>query len=160
MDWLIYYLVGNVVTNYWYDVQCKVFGFIQIKKHKGIVCSVIIRAHAILDANILICPNGDITYLGSMNNKPNMWTIYSLESKWAQCDYPIAWEDMIYKHIMKVSKMLHPDIKDGVIVREARILHCVDCYTPMSKCYSTLSHGASHGDHTEQLAIVVNDNTK
>jgi hypothetical protein len=32
MDWIIYHLVGDVLTHYWYDVQYKVFGCIKNKK--------------------------------------------------------------------------------------------------------------------------------
>ena len=32
MDWLIYHLTGDVLTHYWYSVQCKAFGFIRNKK--------------------------------------------------------------------------------------------------------------------------------
>jgi hypothetical protein len=41
MDWLIYHLVGDVLTHYWYDMQCKLFGCIRNKKQEGIVASVI-----------------------------------------------------------------------------------------------------------------------
>ena len=29
MDWLVYHLVGDVLTHYWYGVQCKAFGFVK-----------------------------------------------------------------------------------------------------------------------------------
>ena len=38
MDWLIYHLTGDVVTHYWYGVQCKAFGFVRNKRHEGIIC--------------------------------------------------------------------------------------------------------------------------
>ena len=56
--------------------------------------------------------------------------------EWSQCDCPVAREGMICKHTMKVFKMLHPDIQDGLIVRQASTLHGVDRGTPMSQCYS------------------------
>ena len=42
MDWLIYHLTGEVVTHYWYGVQCKAFGFIRNRNQEGIVTSAII----------------------------------------------------------------------------------------------------------------------
>ncbi len=53
MDWLIYHLIGEVLTHYWYGVQCKVFGYIQNRKHEEIVASAIIRTSTILVTNFL-----------------------------------------------------------------------------------------------------------
>lgn len=39
MDWLIYHLTCDVLTHYWYIIQCKAFGFIRDKKQEGIVVS-------------------------------------------------------------------------------------------------------------------------
>ena len=136
MDWLIYHLTGDVLTHYWYGVQCKAFGFVRNKQHEGIVCSAIIRASIIPDTNVLICMDEDVAYVGSVNNRPKVWTIHSPDSEWGQCDCPVAREGMICKHTMKVFKMLHPDMHDGVIVREAGTMHGVDRATPMSPCYS------------------------
>ena len=136
MDWLIYHLTGDVLTHYWYGVQCKAFGFVRNKQHEGIVCSAIIRASSIPDTNVLICLDEDVAYVGSVNNRPKVWTIYKPDSEWAQCDCPVAREGMLCKHTVKVFKMLHPDIKDGLIVREAGTMHGVDRATPMSQCYS------------------------
>ena len=141
MDWLIYHLIGDVLTHYWYGVQCKAFGFVRNKQHEGIVCSAIIRASTIPDTNVLICMDEDVAYVGSVNNRPKVWTIHSPDSEWAQCDCPVAQQGMICKHTMKVFKMLHPDIHDGVIVREAGTMHGVDRATPMSQCYSKARRG-------------------
>jgi hypothetical protein len=136
MDWLIYHLTGDVITHYWYGVQCKSFGFVRNKHHEGIVCSAIVRASTIPDTNVTICKDEDKAYVYSVNHKPKRWTIHSPDSEWAQCDCPIAREGMICKHTMKVFKMLHPNIADGVIFRHAGTLHGVDRATPMSQCYS------------------------
>ena len=53
MDWLIYHLTGEVLTHYWYGVQCKAFGYIQNRKHEEIVASAIIRTSTILVTNFL-----------------------------------------------------------------------------------------------------------
>lgn len=146
MDWLVYHLTGDVLTHYWYGVQCKAFGFVRNKKHEGIVCSAIIRASAIPDTNVLICMDEDVAYVGSVNNRPKVWTIHSPDSEWAQCDCPVAREGMICKHTIKVFKMLHPDVQDGVIVREAGTMHGVDRATPMSQCHSKARReGLTHG---------------
>ena len=123
MDWLIYHLTGEVVTHYWYGVQCKAFGFIRNRNQEGIVASAIIRADAIPDSNVLICIDDDVAYVGSVNNRPKIWTIHSPNSEWAQCDCPIVAQGMICKHTMKVFKMLHPELEDGTIVRHAGTEH-------------------------------------
>ena len=132
MDWLIYHLMGDVLTHYWYGVQCKAFGFIRNIKQEGIVVTTIIRANAIPNTNVLICPDEDVAYVGSINNRP----IHSSDFEWAQCDCPIAKEGMICKHTMKVFKMLHPDVEDGVIFREAGTKHGIDRATPLSQCFT------------------------
>ena len=158
MDWLIYHLVGDVLTHYWYGVQCKAFGFVRNKKHEGIICFAIIRASTIPDTNVLICMEEDKAYVGSVNNSPKVWTIHSLDSEWAQCDCPIALQGMMCKHTVKVFKMLHPDILDNVIVREAGTLHGVQRATPMAQCYSALSHVQRRDEHHTQPASVININ--
>ena len=144
MDWLVYHLTGDVITHYWYGVQCKAFGFVRNRQHEGIVCSAIIRAASIPDCNVLICMDENVAYVASVNNRPKIWTIHSPDSEWAQCDCPVAQEGMICKHTMKVFKMLHPDIMDGVIVREAGTMHGVNRATPMSQCYSKQRHALQH----------------
>ena len=136
MDWLIYHLMGDVLTHYWYGVQCKAFGFIRNTKQEGIVVTAIIRANAIPDTNVLICMDEDVAYVASINNRPKVWTIHSPDSEWAQCDCPIAKEGMICKHTVKVFKMLHPDVQDGVTFREAGTKHGIDRVTTMSQCFA------------------------
>ena len=63
MDWLIYHQMENVVTYYWYGVQCKVFGFIRNTKHESIDVTTIIRANAISDTHVLICADEDVAYV-------------------------------------------------------------------------------------------------
>ncbi len=43
LDWLIFYLVGYVLTHYCYDVQCKLFGYVRNKKQESIIASVVLR---------------------------------------------------------------------------------------------------------------------
>ena len=144
MDWLIYHLMGDVLTYYWYNVQCKAFGFIRNTKQEGIVVTAIIRAKAIPDTNVLICLDDDVAYVGSINNRPKVWTIHSLDFEWAQCDCSIAREGMICKHTVKVFKMLHPDVEDGVIFREAGTKYGIDRETLLSRCFSKPAEEPPH----------------
>ena len=139
MDWLIYHLTGNVLTHYWYNVQCKAFGFIRNKKQEGIVASAIIRANDIPNTNVLICEDEDVAYVGFVNNRPKVWTMKCPNSEWAQCDCPVANEGMICKHTIKVFDMLHPGIVDGAIVREGGTRYGTQRGTPIKHCYARLS---------------------
>ena len=156
MDWLIFHLTGDVITHYWYGVQCKAFGFVRNKHHEGLVCSAIIRASAIPDTNVRISMDENIAYVKSVNNRPKIWKVHSPDSEWAQCDCPVAQEGMICKHTVKVFKMLHPDIKDGVIVREAGTRHGVDRITPMAQCYSKVPHTMLHEGHSQASSNIFN----
>lgn len=98
--------------------------------------------------------DGDIAYVGLVNNRHKVWTMYSSCLEWAQCGCPIACENMICKHTMKVFKMLHLNIKYGVIVKEAGTLHGVDRTTPMSQCYTRPS---PHEGQPIQLPDINND---
>ena len=139
MDWLIYHLTCDVLTHYWYSVQCKAFRFIRNKKQEGIVASAIIRANDIPDTNVLICMDEDVAYVGSVNNRPKVWTIKCPDSEWTQCNCPVAMEGMICKHTVKVFKLLHPGVDDGIIVRKAGTKHGTNRSTPMAHAYSRMS---------------------
>jgi hypothetical protein len=54
MDWFIYHLVNDVLTHYWYGVQCKIFGYIRNKKFEGIVINAMFRARDIPSTNVLL----------------------------------------------------------------------------------------------------------
>ena len=144
MDWLIYHLTGDVVTHYWYNIQCKAFGFVRNMKRECIVVSTIIRANEILDSNVLICMDEGVAYVASVNSRPKVWTIHSPDSEWAQCNCPIAKEGMICKHTVKVFKMLHPHVDDGTMVLKAGTKHGVDRATPMSQSFMSLSQPSTH----------------
>jgi hypothetical protein len=55
IDWLIYHLVGDIITHYSYGVQCKSYRFV----HKICIISLAkFCAHVIFDTNIFICWGG------------------------------------------------------------------------------------------------------
>ncbi len=64
-------------------------------------------------------------FVASMNHRPKMWTIHVPNLKWPQCDCPHAQKRIIYKHIMKMFKVLHLDVHDGAIVRDVGTYHGV-----------------------------------
>jgi hypothetical protein len=81
------------------------------------VASVVLRIRDIPDCNVSIHPdNEDITFVASMNHRPKLWTIHAPNLEWPQCDCPHAQQGIIYKHIMKMFKVLHLDVHDGAIV--------------------------------------------
>jgi hypothetical protein len=58
MDWLIYQLTRDVLTHYWYAVQCKLYGFVANKKAERAVASAILRARGIPDHLVCLFPGG------------------------------------------------------------------------------------------------------
>jgi hypothetical protein len=85
-----------------------------------------LQACDIPDTNVPFCPDGeDIAFVASTNHMGKMWIVHPLTSEWPQCNYPIATQGIVYKHVMKFFKMLHPNIGDGSIVREIGTLHKV-----------------------------------
>jgi hypothetical protein len=104
------------------------------QKQENIVANALLRAHDIQDTNVLLCPNGeDITFVASTNDLGKVWTIHALTSKWSQCDCPLATQDIVYKHVMKIFKMFHPNIGDGSIVKKIDTLHKVTWNGPIPK---------------------------
>jgi len=47
-------------------------------------------------------------------------------SEWPQCDCPLAQQEIACKHVMKVFKMLHPNILNGAIVKDMGTFHGVN----------------------------------
>jgi len=67
------------------------------QKQENIVVNALLRAHDILDMNVLLCPNGeDITFVASTNHLGKVWIIHAPTSKWSQYDCPLATQDIVY----------------------------------------------------------------
>jgi hypothetical protein len=76
MDWLIYHLTGDVLTHYWYVVQCKLYGFIPNKTAERGVASAILRSKDIPDHLVKLFPGGqDVVQVISVNHFPSVYTI-------------------------------------------------------------------------------------
>jgi hypothetical protein len=97
-----------------------------------------------------------VAYVASVNNRPKVWTIYFPDFQWAHCSFPIAKEGMICKHIVKVFKMLHPHVVEGIIVREVGTKHSVDRATPMSQSFTDLSQRYGHMRTALDVATTTN----
>ena len=84
MDWLVVHLIGDVLIHYWYDVQCKLYGFVTNQKLEGIVARGVLKAHEILDNYIFMYYNEkNVTLVISINNYPAVWTVICPNSTWA-----------------------------------------------------------------------------
>ena len=71
MDWLVFHLIGDVLTHYWYDVQCKLYGFMKNRKFEGIVAGAVLKACKILDNYVVMYHDeNDVTLVISVNNYP------------------------------------------------------------------------------------------
>jgi hypothetical protein len=100
-----------------------------------------LQAHDIPYTNVLLHPNEeDIAFVASTNHLGKMWTVHALASKWWQCESPFVAQGIVYKHVMKVFKMLHPNIRDGSIVRETGTLHKVTLGGVVPK-HNSLNYG-------------------
>jgi hypothetical protein len=124
MDWLLFHLTGDVLTHYWYIVQCKLYGFITNKKAERVVVSAVLRSNDIPDHLVKLFPGGqDVAQVISVNHYPQVYTILAPGEEYAQCN--CSWVDQgnICKHAVKVYKMIHPEVDDGTIIRRRGILH-------------------------------------
>ena len=72
----------------------------------------------------------DVANVGTMNNRPKVWTIHAADFEWHNCF--VAKEGMQCKLTIKVFKMLHPNVGNGAIVRKANTKHSVDWAIPIS----------------------------
>jgi hypothetical protein len=134
LDWLIFHLVRDVFTHYWYNVQCKLFGYVKNKKQEGIIASTVLRVRNSPNSNVLSHHDGeDIAYVTSINHTPKVWTNHIPSSKWPQCDCPLAEQGIACEHVMKVFKMLHLNILNGAIVRDKCTFHGINKCPPTSK---------------------------
>ena len=123
MDWLVFHLIWDVLTHYWFGVQCKLYGFVKNRKLEGIVAGVVLRAREIPDNYVFMYPDEkDVALVISVNNYPAVWTVTCPNSTWAQCDYPMGMRGNICKHQVKVFKLLHPKVEDAFIIRHAGTL--------------------------------------
>ncbi|KAG0600519.1 hypothetical protein M758_11G040500 [Ceratodon purpureus] len=119
VDWLIYHLLKDVLTHYWYAVQCKLYGFIKNGKAEGIVASAVIRAQEIPDEHVKISLEDDIAYVASQTNFPTIWVISSPNSDWATCNCPLGLRGNICKHVVKVFRLINVELHPADIIRFA-----------------------------------------
>jgi hypothetical protein len=103
MDWLIYQLTGDMLTHYWYTVQCKLYGFVMNKNAERVVASAVLRARGILDHLVRLFPRGhDIAQVVSINHFLQVYTILMPGEEYVQCNCPWANRGNICKHAIKV----------------------------------------------------------
>jgi hypothetical protein len=77
-----------------------------------------LRAQNIPNSNVLLCLDGeDIAFVASINHTPKLWTIHTPSSEWPQA-IPICTRNCMQTYIMKVFKMLHPNILNGAIISD------------------------------------------
>ena len=123
MDWLVFHLIGDILTHYWYGVQCKLYGFVKNRKLEGIVAGAVLRTREIPDNYVFMYPDEkDVALVISVNNYPAVWTVTCPNSTWAQCDCPMGMRGNICKHQVKVFKLLYPKVEDAFIIRHAGTL--------------------------------------
>ena len=91
MNWLVFHLIGDVLTHYWYGEQCKLYDFVKNRKLKEIGTGAILSARKIPINFIFMYPNEkDVAFVISINNYPVVGTVSCPNSIWAFCDCPIC----------------------------------------------------------------------
>ena len=115
--------------------------------------SAILSAHGIPDANVFMHPEGeDVALVVSVNNYPTVWTVYGPDTEWAQCDCFVGQQNTMCKHIMKCFLMKHPEVDEGLIVREAGTRCGVKRTIPLSQCFQAVSDNGTEEGSTEILS--------
>lgn len=105
MEWLIYHLMWNVVTHYWYGIQCNVF----LAHFKPQTREYFLFNNYMSERNpkctcIDMYGQRHIRVCRISVQQTKVSTRQSLDSKWAQCDYLAAHDCTIYEHTMKASR--------------------------------------------------------
>lgn len=124
MNKLIYLLLDDVYNCYFYIATCKIYAYVKSMKIKGFVASDVFRAHDILKEYVsLYSKSFNIALVFFVNNYPHVWSLMCLNSEYTQCNCPIAMHDNIYKHVIKVLKMIHLDFYNAMLIRYIGTLH-------------------------------------
>lgn len=139
MDWTADDMQRVVTAHYWYFRALKEYGFIRNRKQEILICSAILAAQEIPDDYVHFNTEGeDIALVVSINNYPQVWTVYGPDSEWAQCDCFLGEQSTMCKHVMKCFLMKHPYIEPGLILREAGTRHGVERTIPLSQCFESM----------------------
>ena len=110
----MFHLIGDMLTHYWYGVQCKLDGFVKNRKLEEIVIGVVLRAREIFDNYVFMyLEEKDVPLVISVNNYPAVWTVICPSSTWAECDCPMGMRGNICKHHVKVSKLFYYIVELG-----------------------------------------------
>ena len=116
VDWLVHELIGEVLTHFWYQNLRKRFGFVINKRHEQIVVEALLKARNIPNSNITLpIEDGAPAILCSCTKLNVMYTVFNPISEWACCTCSQANMRYIYKHKLKVFRMLRPHVEEGSI---------------------------------------------
>lgn len=162
MDWTADDLQRVVTGHYWYFRVLKEYGFIRNRKQEIIICSAILAAQEIPDDYVSLNPGGeDIALVVSVNNYPQVHTVYGPDTEWAQCDCFMAEQGTMCKHVMKCFVMKHPDIEEGLILREAGSKCGVQRTIPLAQCFESMPReededvGGAESDNSSSASCVI-----
>jgi hypothetical protein len=83
-----------------------------------VVASAVLRSKDIPNHLVKLFPGGqDIAQVIFVNHFPQVYTILAPGEEYVQCNYPWADQGHIYKHAVKVYKMIHLDVQDTTIIQ-------------------------------------------
>ena len=118
LDWVIYELTEEILSQYWYQAMRKQHGFVPNLKQEQFVINAVLKAREIPDSCVTlpIATDGP-ALVTSMNNTAKLYSVYSPDCEWGCCDCMWALKGNICKHQIKVLMILHPDLAEGTITR-------------------------------------------
>ena len=118
VDWCIHVLTGDVLTHYWYQRVRKRFGFVDNRKERGIVVCALIRARDIADSDVTLpLFVGGPAYVTSTSHWHIRYVVHNPSELWASCNCVHAQKGNTCKHKVKVLRLLHPELAEGMVAR-------------------------------------------
>ena len=118
LDWVIYELTEEILSDYWYQAMRKQHGFVPNLKQEQFVINVVLKAREIPDSCVTLPIACDGPALvTSKTNASKSYSVYNPDCEWGCCDCAWALKGNICKHQIKVLMILHPNLAEGTITR-------------------------------------------
>ena len=87
LDWVIYELIGKILSHYSYQAMRKQHGFIPNLEQEQFVINDGLKAREILDSCVTLpIANDGPTLVTSMKNATKLYYVYNPDCKWGCCD--------------------------------------------------------------------------
>jgi hypothetical protein len=118
VDWLIHELTYDVIMKYEYNQYLKESGFISNKKAERLVINSVLQSLKIPDSCVSLPTQIGQSALVTSSKRPHVkYTVYNPDTQWACCECVHVQKGNLYKHQIKVLRMMKPELADGSIVK-------------------------------------------